>query len=245
MKPKLIFSDFDGTLTLEDELTAQFFDILSLLDYHEIPLVIVTGRSKSWAHFLLSHIHALTEVITEGGGVLSKVEVINKRRVLSDHLLIDKEHPQRLIEVTEKLLKNFKKLRLSVDSFGRQTDRAIELGDLLDDEKMYEEVKSFLDSEDVHYSTSNVHLNYWCGPISKMAAIDHVLLNKQLNEKDVMFFGDNLNDQSAFAGITNSVGVSNIDLVLDKMENKPKTILKGEDNIGPMGVYSHLSELLK
>ncbi len=244
MKPKLVFSDFDGTITLEDELTPHFFEIISLLKAHGIPLVIVTGRSKSWAHFILSHFHFINEVISEGGGVLSKVDLDNGRRVMSDELLVDEAHPLRLASVTEKLLSKFPKLRLSVDSFGRQTDRAIELSDLKEG-AFEEEVRSFFNEENVNYSTSNIHMNFWCGEISKIAAINEFLERKKLQEQDVLFFGDSLNDETAFGGLTHSIGVSNVSKVLDRLKTPPKTILKGQENKGPLGVLNYLSDLLK
>lgn len=245
MKPKLIFSDFDGTITLEDELTPHFFEIISLLKSHSLPLIIVTGRSKSWAHFLLTHFHDLTNVVSEGGGVLSKVEVINKRRVLSDELLIDEKHPERLKEITQQLLSQFPKLSLSVDSFGRQTDRAIELSDLESDKTLDQEVRAFFREQEVNFSTSNVHMNFWCGEISKIAAINNLLERKNLKEEEVVFFGDSLNDETAFAGLSRSVGVSNIAKVMNRLSSPPKTILKGVENEGPLGVLNYLSDLLK
>jgi HAD superfamily hydrolase (TIGR01484 family) len=245
LKPKLIFSDFDGTITLEDELTAHFFEILSLLKSHSIPLIIVTGRSKSWAHFLLSHFHDLFEVVSEGGGVLSKVTLAGKRRVLKDELLIDELHPKKLVQVTELLLKTFPRLSLSVDSFGRQTDRAIELTDLENDKVLDQEVRSFFEGQGVNFSTSNVHMNYWCGDISKISAIKTLMKRHALGDEDVLFFGDSLNDESAFGGLPRSIGVSNVSSVLDQLKQKPKVILKGPENRGPLGVHRYLLGLLK
>ena len=53
MFPSIVFSDFDGTLTDHTEFSPAFFEILSLLKEQNTPLVIVTGRSLSWAHFLI------------------------------------------------------------------------------------------------------------------------------------------------------------------------------------------------
>ena len=68
LKPKIVFSDFDGTLTYGSRLLSAFFQILELLEKNNIPLVIITGRSLSWGQFLISHFPYLKHVITEGGG---------------------------------------------------------------------------------------------------------------------------------------------------------------------------------
>ena len=52
---KIIFSDFDGTLTNNGKLGAVFFDLLELIESRHSELVIVSGRSISWGHFLLTH----------------------------------------------------------------------------------------------------------------------------------------------------------------------------------------------
>ena len=68
--PKIVFSDFDGTLTEQGRFSPVFFDVLKLIKQNNSELVIVTGRPLSWAHFLLTHFD-LDCVITEGGGMLS------------------------------------------------------------------------------------------------------------------------------------------------------------------------------
>lgn len=245
---KLVFSDFDGTLTHEDELTPQFFKILSFLKSKNIPLVIVTGRSKSWAHFLLSHIHDLNHVITEGGGNLTSVTIDDKgRRVLSDHLLIEKKYPKRLEVLTKELLQLFPGLELSVDSFGRETDRAIELSWLAERVEAEGEIREFFRKNEVNYSTSNVHMNFWCGEISKSHAMDSFLstVMPQVSREGSLFFGDSLNDESVFKDFPNTVGVANIEQVKEKFRCLPSVILEGKHNEGPYGVLNYLESLLK
>ncbi len=66
---KIVFSDFDGTLTNNGKLGAIFFDLLNIIEKGNSELVIVSGRSLSWGHFLLTHF-PLKRVIMEGGGVI-------------------------------------------------------------------------------------------------------------------------------------------------------------------------------
>ncbi len=249
VKPKLVFSDFDGTLTLDDELRPEFFDVLALLKSHNIPLVICTGRSKSWAHFLLTHFNDLKYVITEGGGVLTYVEERGGRRLLKDVLLIDDGEVIRLEQTVLGLHERFPHLELSVDSFGRQTDRAIELSYLEEHPEIDKQVREFFTQKKVNFSTSNVHMNFWCGEISKMNSIRHFL--GQYGEKygivqedEAFFFGDSLNDESVFKELENCIGVSNIKKVQDRFKYLPKTILKGEENKGILGVLNHLRSVL-
>lgn len=246
-KPKIVFSDFDGTLTFGSELTTKFWELLDLLEQHHIPLVVVTGRSKSWAHFLLSHFKYLNHAITEGGGVLSGKTRVNGRFRLWDQLLVKEEEVTRLQEVTRELYEKFPDVEMSLDTFGRQSDRAIELGYLKENPQTAQEIEDFLTEKQVSYSISNVHLNFWCGQLSKIKSIEYFLKehHPDIPIEETVFFGDSLNDETAFAGHPHSVGVSNIDKVMDRLKEHPKVILKGEENVGPFGVHSYLSGLLK
>ncbi len=234
---KIIFSDFDGTLTYKEGMSPIFFEIISHLEQLKTPLVIVTGRSLSWGHFLLTHFPYLQDIIVEGGGaIVSRVgKFITEERMVSD---ID---VQRLANFTLDFKKEFPNINLSVDSFGRKTDRAIELHDLQDG-VLFHHIEDFLKSHNINFSTSNVHLNFWCGEVSKYIAVDYFLKKKNVQENDCVFFGDSLNDQAMFQSFHHSVGVSNISLVLDQLKHRPTVILQGQENIGPFGVLNYLKQ---
>ena len=220
-----------------------FFNIVSLLESKNIPFIIVTGRSKSWAHFLLTHVPYLKHIISEGGGNLSWRD---EDGALHDHLLVDVIEARRLTAMTEKLYGRFEDIELSADSFGRETDRAIELGWLRSDPKREIEIKEFFAKENVNWSESSVHLNFWCGDISKYSAVSYFLTNHtDCNEEECLYYGDALNDETMFKHFPHSVGVSNIADVLDKLEFKPSNVLEGPENEGPYGVFNHLTNHLK
>jgi HAD superfamily hydrolase (TIGR01484 family) len=236
---KIVFSDFDGTLTYKESLSPIFFEVLSLLESKKIPLVIVTGRSLSWGHFLLTHFPFLNDVIVEGGGAI----VSRSGKFITEECLISQDEVQKLADFCHDFKLKFPNTPLSVDSFGRKTDRAIELHDLQDG-VLFHHIEDFLRDQKINYSTSNVHLNFWCGEMSKFKAVEHFLKLKNIKAEEGIFFGDSLNDQTMFKSFKNSVGVANISAVMDRLEYKPTTILTGEDNAGPWGVLNHLKKTL-
>ena len=236
---KIVFSDFDGTLTYKEGLSPVFFEIMDYLDQKKVPLVIVTGRSLSWGHFLLTHFPFLTDVIVEGGGSI----VSRRGKFITEELLVSEAEVQRLTDFCGEFKKKFTNIPLSVDSFGRKTDRAIELHDLQDG-TLFHHIEDFLREKNINFSTSNVHLNFWCGEISKYLAVTHYLVKEKTSENDCLFFGDSLNDQTMFKSFKNSIGVSNISQVLDRMTYKPTTILTGPENAGPFGVLNYIKNNL-
>jgi len=243
MSYKIFFSDFDGTLTFGESLSPVFFDVLSEAKKHQGEFVIVTGRSLSWAHFLLTHFD-LNYCITEGGGMIS----VKKSHALEDICLISPEEEKKLLAIVEKLKKYFPNLPLTTDSFGRRTDRAIDLFHLTGNKEKTDlkiKVEEFLDSEGAGHSTSSVHLNFWVGNLSKARASEEFMKRffPSLKKKDCLFFGDGLNDQSMFAEFPYSVGVANVNQVLDRLNPKPSVILQGKALEGPSGVLHYLKEI--
>lgn len=242
MLPKIVFSDFDGTLTDHTEFSEKFLHIIHFLQQTKIPFVIVTGRSLSWAHFLMTHFSSLDVIIAEGGGVILERDaecVMKHRSLVSDTDLA------RLVAVTEQLKIKYPQALLSADSLGRLTDRAIELPSLASDPALQKAVCQLFDEHGINYSTSNVHLNFWSGNISKFDAM-MLLMDEQfpgISPDDTVFFGDSLNDQSVFQSLKHTVGVANVSQVLEQMTYKPAIVLEGEHNAGPAGVLAYLHSL--
>lgn len=233
----IYFSDFDGTLTMEGrELTRDFFDILDLIHSQKKELIIVSGRSLSWGHFFLTHF-PLKACIMEGGGV---VVYLDEKGELVQEPLIDQKEIDRLAAFTTNLAHHFPRVPLSMDSFGRLTDRAIEFH--LMDQEWIKEVLDFMDEHQINYSKSNVHINFWAGEISKYLGVKKFMkkFRPDVKEQDCWFFGDAPNDQSMFELFHNSVGVSNIKHCLHRLTHKPRIILEGEENAGPKGVLNFI-----
>ncbi len=231
----IFFSDFDGTLTQEGEgLTRDFFEIMQLIQSRGHELVIVSGRSISWGHFFLTHF-PLKACIMEGGGVILRVD--DRGEIIEEPLVTGPEL-ERLRKFTTQLKHHYPHVPLSVDSFGRLTDRAIEFH--LMDESWIDQVMNFMDSEGINYSKSNVHINFWCGTISKYLGVERFLKIHRpgMSADQCWFFGDAPNDESMFELFANSVGVSNIDRCLHKLRHRPRIILEGKENAGPKGVLN-------
>ncbi len=235
---KIVFSDFDGTLTLENKaLTTEFFAILELIQKQRAELVIVSGRSLSWGHFLLTHFPQLQLCIMEGGGII----VYRKSNGdLGEISLVGTDDLLHLESVTEQLMVKFPNLPISADSFGRKTDRAVEFEQMHDNQ--IHMLLQFLQAHKIQYTKSNVHINFWSGEVSKYLGVKFCLDNLRPNTsiEQCVFFGDAPNDQSMFQFFPNSVGVANIEKSLSRLEFKPSTILKGPENEGPHGVFNYL-----
>jgi hypothetical protein len=113
------------------------------------------------------------------------------------------------------------------------------------DEKKIDEAMAYMDANKINYSKSNVHINFWCGNISKFLGVKYFLEKYRSHKKaeNCWFFGDAPNDESMFELFHNSVGVSNIKHCLHKLKHRPRIILEGDDNEGPKGVLAYIQNL--
>lgn len=235
----IFFSDFDGTLTLDGKLTREFFEILDVIEKRGDELIIVSGRSLSWGHFFLTHFH-INFCIMEGGGV---VVYRDKGGLIKEMNLVSDAEISRLDNFTQKLKLTYPNIPLSKDSFGRRTDRALEYHEMTQAE--LDLAVAMMDQEKIIYTKSNVHLNFWCGEISKYLGVTKFIaqFRPEMKESDCYFFGDAPNDESMFELFHNSVGVSNIKECLDRLNHRPRIILEGEENEGAKGVLNFICSL--
>lgn len=237
-KLKYIFSDFDGTLTDLNGLGPIFFEILELIKQQQAQLIIVSGRSLSWGHFLLTHFPIQTAIMEGGGVILTR----DQRGHILEHLMVSESEVIKLEESTKELKLMLPQSVLSVDSFGRKTDRAIEFKDMAQVD--VERAEKFLKQNGLNYSVSNVHLNFWCGEVSKYKGVKHFLDHMVMaSEQEGIFFGDAPNDESMFQHFKNSVGVSNIQESIARIKYRPATILHGEENRSAYGVLNTLKQI--
>jgi len=235
----IFFSDFDGTLTLDGKLTREFFEILDVIERRGDELIIVSGRSLSWGHFFLTHF-PLDYCIMEGGGV---VVYRDEKGQIQEKNFIDDDEIERLEAFTTKLAETYPQIPLSKDSFGRRTDRAMEYHEMSEGE--IELAVNLMKKENINYTKSNVHINFWCGEISKYLGVTKFIkeFRPEILESNCFFFGDAPNDESMFELFHNSVGVSNINHCLDRLTHKPRIILEGDENIGAKGVLNFICSL--
>ncbi len=235
--PKIVLSDFDGTLTDHTELGPIFFDVISFLKERKIPLLIVTGRSLSWGQFLLTHVDYLRGIIVEGGGAYLWRDDDGD---IHEHGFASRGELTRLEDAAIEIKERYPQIRLSADSFGRKYDRAIELRDLATHPKMHQEIEGFLHASGINFSCSNVHMNFWAGNFSKQSSSQWYLEQNGLDKEQSVFFGDSLNDQGMFADFPNTVGVANIAAILAKLNPAPGHITKAP---GPAGVLERLHQI--
>lgn len=232
MKIKYIFSDFDGTLTENGNISTSLLEFIEQCNQKKIELVIVSGRSVSWGHFFLTHLPLKYCVMESGGAICFK----DKNGMIKTKLLASKNELNLLVESLSELKLLFPKIQLAEDNVGRLTDRAIELK-WLKSKNNYTQIKKYMHEKSFHYTTSSVHLNYsstannkWNGVCYLIKKILKMDINKTL--KFSIYFGDAPNDEIMFQHFPLSVGVGNIKPYLKDLTYKPKYVQKEKEILG-------------
>ena len=238
MKLKVVFSDFDGTLTIDGRLGLRFLQLLDLVEELGVDFVVISGGGLSLGYFLLTYF-PINCCAMEGGGVIVRK---GRNEILTEEVLVSEGDLAQLEKLEGELQKKFPGV-LSVDSFGRKTDRAVDFKFV--DEKSRADIECFLADRGAAFSSSNIHINFWYGEVSKYKAIERILRSDfpGVALDHCLYFGDALNDQSVFKRMKHTVGVSNIAPYLERMEHHPEVVLRGEENRAVNGVYRFLHSL--
>lgn len=226
MKISHLFSDFDGTLTDKGHISVHFHTLLSELKKKKIKLILVSGRSASWGHFFLTHFPITVAIMESGGAICCKGkngQIITEVLATEDDLLC--------LQKSEKLFREkYPLLEMAQDNTGRITDRAIELYSLKE-LKVLDAVQKDLKEQKLHYTISNVHLNYSTTQNNKWSGVQYVvekMWKKNLNKllKSSAFIGDAPNDECMFKEFPISVGVGNLKPYLKTLKYRPAILMK-------------------
>ena len=218
-------------------ISRAFFDVLDLIEQNNSELVIVSGRSLSWGHFLLTHFPLRSAIMEAGGVILNKCE----NGLIKHEALVEEDSITKMRSLTEELLKEHPGTILSPDSMGRLVDRAFEYHYM--SEKEAQGAEQFLEKNNVEHVKSSVHVNFWIGEVSKYKGVKTFLekFRPDVPINECLYFGDSLNDVPMFEKFPNSIGVANISKVINAIPHRPKVILEGKENEEISGVYSYLS----
>lgn len=243
LRVRRLYFDVDDTLTTRGALFPDAVE--ALYEAHEagFSLVAVTGRSAAWGEMLL-RILPLDAVVAETGAMCFYRRTRGGVGTVHSEpdATVRKANAQRRASVVDTVLSQVASARLAVDNIGRVYDVAF---DLVEDGKPVSEsdaarIRTILESEGLTVAQSSVHINAWFGSFDKATMVNRYLLDIEgvsLNaaSHSVLYIGDSRNDAEMFNRAGVSVGVANVQLVLDALDKvgmAPDFITDGEMGAG-------------
>ena len=230
---KGVFTDIDDTLTTDGAISSAALSALGQLQHAGISVIAITGRPMGWSRSFAQE-WPVDAIVAENGAVAL---VGNQEFYLQD-ALTRSNNQQRMAQVVELILQALPHARVSQDSFGRETDIAIDHSEhhALDQQDIAK-VVNIMQENGMTATVSSIHINGWYGDHNKLEGakwIAQKLLGRNLDlERNAWaYVGDSTNDQVMFANFANSVGVANIQVFAQQLQHFPRYITQSERGEG-------------
>jgi HAD superfamily hydrolase (TIGR01484 family) len=247
--------DFDDTVTWQGQLPLEGIQAIYQAYEAGFHLIVVTGRSASWAEMLM-RLFPFQAAIAETGAlcyhrthingpisVLHTVESLSERQANSQQ----REH------IAQNIMRDLPEVRFALDNPGRIYDSAF---DLVEDgpplpEETIKHIHRRLDEAQLQWAQSSVHINFFQGDFNKAAMVKRYFCELQKQDWNdiaphLAYLGDSTNDGPLFKVVPISIGVANVEAFLPALNAKgqaPTYITRQNGGYGFAEAIDHLVTL--
>jgi HAD superfamily hydrolase (TIGR01484 family) len=224
---RLIATDMDGTLTIDQKFTPQLLQAFDRLNQAGIAVLIVTGRSAGWVSGLVNYL-PIVGAIAENGGLFYQGETQELLVSISDI----KVYRQKLAEMFLELRSYFPQIEESHDNAFRLTDWTFDVAGLkLEDIK---QLDSLCRNSGFGFTYSNVQCHIKSSEQDKARGLLKVLEKHfpHYRLEQIATVGDSPNDESLFGQFPLSIGVANIQHYQTQLEHLPTYITAQPEGFG-------------
>ena len=233
-----VFCDIDDTLTQEGRLVPSAFQALADLQAAGLRVVPITGRPGGWVDHI-ARAWPVDGVVGENGGLWYFMRDGKLHRHFHQSPEVRAENRLRLQGVAERILAEVPGTALASDQPYRELDLAV---DFCEDvprlpEASIDRIVAAFEAEGAVCKVSSIHVNGWFGDFDKLSGCRHLMEtlwgeDLEKHRSDYAFFGDSANDEPMFGFFPLSIGVSNVQDFLHRMETPPSWITRGEGGTG-------------
>ena len=239
---RYIFTDIDDTLTSDGRLTADVYAMLERLSAGGIGVVPVTGRPAGWCD-MIARFWPVRAVVGENGAFYFSYDAEQRRMVrkYSGNSETRVSNRLRLQTIRDEILATIEGAAVASDQAYRETDLAIDFAEdvprLCDDS--IDDIVNICRSAGAVAKVSSIHVNTWFGDHNK-ASMTRQLMRDEFGIDDgspeaqnfCAFIGDSPNDAEMFAALKKSVGVANLNDLIDRCEALPAWITTERSGAG-------------
>jgi HAD superfamily hydrolase (TIGR01484 family) len=233
-----VFTDVDGTLTTDNVLESRTLAAMERLRERGIKLVLVSGRPSGWGECWIRTL-PIDGAIVENGAlyyVRESPALVRKHYVQSS--AVRQRNRRRLYREILATLRRIPRARLSADSLQTEVDLAIDYN---------EEVRlgtaaairleSILRRRGVTAVRSSVHVNCWIGGFDKLSTARRFIrrewsLTLRGEDPRFVYVGDSFNDAPMFGQFGLSVGVANVQEIIEHLEHRPAFVTRAREGRG-------------
>ena len=236
---RLIATDIDGTLTINNKFTPALFQAIDLINTTGIKLLLVTGRSAGWVGAINNYL-PVAGAIAENGGIYFNSS--GEYDLITPIESID-IHREELANRFWKLQERYPQIEESIDNQFRITDWTFDVAGLSDLELTEIAAQCVRWGYSFTFSTVQCHIK----PQSQDKSVGILWVLKQYFPEvatlNIVTVGDSPNDASMFDRdlFPNSVGVANIQHYADLLVHHPQYLTKLPEVAG----FCELVDLLR
>ena len=213
---KILASDFDNTLYLEEDLETTKRNIESIKKYVSLGNIfcIITGRNySSLKQLLIQYNIPYTYLICEDGAKL-----FNNMDYCIDTTMIPKEEVEEVISLLDKENYNYY-LDDGYNETYNLNDCVKIVINCTDEEEKKKIIEKVKESLNIHIYASRYHINIIHKSVNKENALKKLLNIEQLNYNDLHVIGDNENDYEMLKTFQGGV-IKNHHHKLDELQKK-------------------------
>ena len=237
---KLFFTDIDGTITSNGQITDLSFSALWKLFNAGIDVIPVTGRPAGWCDHI-ARMWPVKGVIGENGAFYFLYDRKNKK--MKRKYLISEEERKTGKNILEKIksrvLKEVPGAKISADQPFRFADLAIDYREdvkPLSKEEIHK-ICNIITEEGAVYRISDIHINCWYGSFNKINGVKKFIedvCSSEFSEiiKKSTYIGDSPNDEPIFKAFPLSIAVANLKNFIDEIKYFPSFITNKESADG-------------
>jgi HAD superfamily hydrolase (TIGR01484 family) len=247
-KVKVLFTDIDGTLTTNGQVTDSAYTALWNLSRAGVLIVPITGRPAGWCE-LIARQWPVHGVIGENGAFYFRLDG-KMKRVFFSSKANRRVYRERFKKIWERVKKEVPGARIASDQFCRLFDLAIDFAEdvgPLPKSDVTKLVKLFKEAG-AQAKVSDIHVNGWFGDYDKRTACEEYIKNEfglshDAAQSRCVFVGDSPNDEPMFHYFSNSFAVANFREFADDVEHQPKFIATFKEGEGFAEIADHIIQL--
>jgi len=243
-----LFADIDDTITTEGKLTAEAYTAMARWQAAGNKMIPITGRPAGWCDHI-ARMWPVDAVVGENGAFYFIYDASKGR--LEQRFLFDaetrKHNRQRMQAICDAILVDVPGTAVASDQNYREADLAIDfcedvppLGD-----QAIDQIVSIMQAGGMTAKVSSIHVNGWFGDYDKLS-MTQLLMSEQFgidldqHKSEYAFVGDSPNDAPMFGYFPNSVGVANLQEMIDRVDPRPAYITLSKAGAGFAELIDHL-----
>ncbi|RKX97179.1 MAG: HAD family hydrolase [Spirochaetes bacterium] len=237
---KLLFTDIDGTITKNGQITDASYSALWDLSRAGIDVVPVTGRPAGWCDHI-ARMWPVKGIIGENGAFFYLYDRKN-RKMLRNYLISEEEKikGKKILEkIKTRVLREVPGAGIAADQPFRVADLAIDYCEDVEHLKKedIQKICRIITEEGGTYKISDIHINCWYGSFNKITGVKKFIAEVYQTDfsqiiRKATYIGDSPNDEPIFRVFPTTIAVANLKDFIDEISHLPNYITHKESAYG-------------